>query len=213
MVRTDVVKLSTIKGIAYRQKLPSGGSGIVILREGVEQPGIASISKTSGEAIPTANTPKKTYPQEAFQEAMTLTTGLPYRKQGNVKLKGNEFTEEVPAEPEITQEAVVVDSADYQKIVDRYTDKTGKLSYPLLNKDMIQFAHRSSKVRKMYEDKEKADAVRLYVTGTKFRNITKDPKLTDAQILLITELLDEVSPKGVFRELNEEIRKNLRGKK
>ena len=144
---------------------------------------------------------------------MTLTAGLPYRKQGNVKLRGNEFTEEPSVEAETTEEAVVVDSADYQKIVDRYTDKTGRLSYALLNKDMIQFAHRSSKVRKMYADKEKAEAVRMYVTGTKFRNITEDPKLTDEQILLITELLDEVSPKGVFRELNEEIRKNLRGKK
>lgn len=33
MIRTNVVKLSVIKGIAYRQKLPAGGSGIVIIRE------------------------------------------------------------------------------------------------------------------------------------------------------------------------------------
>ena len=56
MIRTTTVTLETIKGIAYRQKLSSGGSGIVIYREGASQPGIASISKTSGEAIPTANT-------------------------------------------------------------------------------------------------------------------------------------------------------------
>lgn len=37
MIRTTVVKLSSIKGIAYRLKLPSGGSGIVIIKEGTRQ--------------------------------------------------------------------------------------------------------------------------------------------------------------------------------
>ena len=93
MVRTNVVALNSVPGVAYRQKLPAGGSGIVILREDFEQPGIASISKTSGEAIPSTNTPKELYPQEAFQEAISLTAGLPYKKQGAVKLKGKEMSE------------------------------------------------------------------------------------------------------------------------
>ena len=45
----------------------------------------------------------------------------------------------------------------------------------MLNKDLIQFAHRSSKVRKMLIDGERVEAIRLYITGTKFRNITGDP--------------------------------------
>ena len=213
MVRTNAVTLNSVPGVAYRQKLPAGGAGIVILREDCTQPGIASISKTSGEAIPAANTPKKMYPQEAFQEAISLTAGLPYRKQGSVQLKGKELREEAPAEAEAIEEEVVVDSADYQKIVDQYTDNNGKLSYPLLNKDMIQFAHRSSKVRKMLASGESVDTIRLYITGTKFRNITGNPGLTDEQVLIITELLDEVSPKGVFKELNSEIRKRLKAAK
>ena len=40
------------------------------------------------------------------------------------------------------------------------------------------------------------EAIRLYITGTKFRNITGDPELTDVQVLIITELLDEMSPKS-----------------
>lgn len=51
------------------------------------------------------------------------------------------------------------------------------------------------------------DEIRLYVVGTKFRNITENPNLTDAQVLKIVELLDEVSPKGVFTEFNAELRK------
>ena len=65
----------------------------------------------------------------------------------------------------------------------------------------------------MLRDGENEEAIRLYITGTKFRNITEDPELTDAQVLVITELLDEVSPKGVFKELNSEIRKELKAAK
>ena len=206
MIRTNVVELTSIKGIAYRQKLTSGGSGIVILREGAAQPGIASISKTSGEAIPTANTSKKLYPQKAFQEAIALTAGLPYKKQGSVQLKGKPVVEEKAAVEPVAEE-VVVDSAEYEKIVGKYTDKNGKLSYDLLNKDMIRFAHLSSVVRKMVESGESVDDIRLYAVGTKFRNIAENPKLTDEQVLKMVELLDEVSPKGVFKEFNAELRK------
>ena len=210
MVRTNVVKLSVIKGIAYRQKLPSGGSGIVILREDSAQPGIASISRTSGEPILSANTPKKLFPAEAFQEAINLTARFPYRKQGGVRLKGETEVIEEPAPAEETVDEVVVDSADYQKIVEKYTDKNGKISYELLNKDMIKFAQSSSVVRKMIENGESVEKIRLYVVGTKFRNITGNRDLTDDQVLKIAELLDEVSPKGVFKEFNSEIQRSLK---
>ena len=212
MIRTNVVELSSIKGIAYRQKLPSGGSGIVILREDAKQPGIASISKTSGEPIPTANTSKKLYPQEAFQEAIALTAGLPYKKQGSVKLKGISVAEE-PVSAEEAAEEIVVDSAEYGKIVEKYIDKTGHLSYGLLNKDMIKFAHSSSIVRRMVGELASVDDIRLYAVSTKFRNITGNSKLTDAQVLKMVEFLDEVSPKGVFKEFNDELRKLKAGRK
>ena len=86
MVRTVSVVLETIKAIACRQKLPTGGSGIVIIREDTAQPGIASISKTSGEAIPTPNTSKKLFPLEAFREAIAKTAGLPFKKRGSMQL-------------------------------------------------------------------------------------------------------------------------------
>ena len=211
MIRTKVVNLTKIKGIAFRQKLPSGGSGIVILREGVAQPGIASISKTSGEAIPTANTPTDVYPPDVFKEAISLTAGLPYKKLGKVELS-DEIAVEEPAERQVEEE-VIVDSEEYAKIVEKYTDKNGKLSYELLNKDMIKFAYSSSVVRKMVQDGESDDEIRLYIAGTKFRKITGNPELSDAQVLKIVELLDEVSPKGVFKEFNEELRKMKAGKK
>ena len=62
MIRTDIVSLTQIDAVAFRQKLPAGGSGITILRYDADQPGIASISKTTGDPIPTANTPADLYP-------------------------------------------------------------------------------------------------------------------------------------------------------
>lgn len=208
MYRTNAVKLSVIPALAYRQRLTSGGSGITILRPDAKQPGIASISKTSGEAIPAANTPEKLYPAEAFAEAIALTAGMPYRKQKNIRV-----TEAMAAEPigeETEEKDVVIDSSDYQKTVEHYTDKNGKLSYDLINRDMIKFAHSSSIVRKMIAEGEGAAKIRGYITGMKFRNITENRDLTDDQVQKISELLDEVSPKGVYKELNSELRKLLK---
>ena len=67
MIRTDTVNLTVISAVAFRQKLTAGGSGVTVLRYDTKQPGIASISKTSGDAIPAANTPVDLYPMEAFK--------------------------------------------------------------------------------------------------------------------------------------------------
>lgn len=67
---------------------------------------------------------------------------------------------------------MVVSSSEYLKVVEKYTDKDGKLSYPLLNKDMIKFAHASSIVRKMIEEGAKPKEISSYVIGAKFRNVT-----------------------------------------
>ena len=209
MIRTSSVKLTTLPAVAYREKLAKGGSGIVIVRSDATQPGIASISKTSGEPIPSANTSADLYPVEAFKEAMELTAGMPYRKQGKPK----PVLIEVPEE-EVPEVEVVVDSSEYQAVVDAYTDKSGKLSYALLNKDLIQFVHRSSVARRMIAAGEPEEAIRAYAVGAKFRTITGNGDLTDGQALKMAELLDEVSPKGVFKELNAEIRAKLgKGKK
>ena len=70
MIRTNTVKLSVIKAMAFRQKLASGGSGITIIRPDYSQPGIASISTKTGEVIPTKNCNRKMFPDKAFAEAI-----------------------------------------------------------------------------------------------------------------------------------------------
>lgn len=209
MIRTETVQLKSIPAKAYRQKLPAGGSGVVIMRKNSAQPGIASISKKTGEAIPAANTPADLFPLEAFQEAITLTAGLPYKKRRAVSEAEKKLDKE-PKSKEAAEVEVVINSDEYQKIVETYTNKKGALSYDLLNKDMIRFAHNSSKVREMIAEKESVKTIRTYIVGTKFRNITGNTELTDKQVQKMTDLLDEVSPKGVFKELNDELRKKLK---
>ncbi len=206
MIRTSTVDLTVIEAIAYRRKLAGSDIGIVIHRPGEKQPGIASISKKTGEAIISANTPKNKYPEEAFAEAIALTRGMPYRNLSTIKyvLPKEEEVEEKP------EEVVVVDSKDYTTIINMYTDKNDKLSYDLLSKDMIKFAHQSSKVREMIAEKKSVAEIRKYAVGVKFRNITDNHDLTDGQIDKIVEMLDEVSPKGVFKEFNEEIKNQLK---
>ena len=209
MLRTKSVKLKTIPAMAYRVKSPKGPS-ITVQRSDREQPGIASISRTSGEAVPAANTDLKAYPMEAFKEAIDLTNGLPYKNQKGVKVTKEMVKEKKVKEPE---EEVVINYDDYLKIVEKYSDKSGKLSYELLNKDFIKFAKSSSIVRNMIEEGSTAAKIRNYVVSNKIRNITGNDDLTDKEIRKIVELLDEAYPKSVFKELDAEIRRMLSANK
>lgn len=215
MVRTDVVNLTVIEAVAFRQKLTAGGSGVTILRYDMDQPGIASISKTSGEAIPAANTPTEYYPSAAFKEAIELTARMPYKKRGGVRLDKKAIQEEAAPETaeEITEEEIIIDSGEYQKLVDTYTDKNGKLSYELLNRDLIRFAHTSKTVRAMLEEGVSNKKIRTYIVCSKFRTVIGNKKLTEDQVLKMAELLDEVSPKSVFKTLDGELRRASAAKK
>lgn len=206
MIRTNIVYLTCIEAIAFRQKLVDGGSGITVLRSDTKQPGIASISTKTGEPIPSKNTNTKLYPLEAFQEAMTLTTGMPYKKQGSVKYTP-EMVEVV--EEEVVPEEVIINEDEYQMIVDTYLDKNGKLSYDLLNKEMIKFLKSSKVVQDMIAERKSAASIRNYIISNKFKNITGNDDLTSKELKEMVDRLDAMYPKGVFKELNEEIRKAL----
>lgn len=208
MIRTETVKLTSIPAIAYRQKLKDGGSGVVVIRSDAKQPGIASISRTSGKAIPAKNNPSKKYPDECFDEAISLTLGMPYTKRKGAKFNESKKVVEVAdTSKDVLEEETLIDDNDYKKIVKKYTDKNGKLSYELLNKDLIQFAHRSKTVKDLIADRKPVKAVRSYLIAVKFRNITGNNDLDEKLAVKMADLLDEAYPKGVFKELNEELRK------
>ncbi|WP_416675334.1 hypothetical protein [Egbenema bharatensis] len=211
MIRTKVVELSTIEAVAYRQKLRNGKSGVVIMRYDTDQPGLASLNRSTGEPDPSANTNLDVFPIEAFREALELTSGMPYSRRGAIKLSGDSEkagTEE-PPEDASPEELATVDSAEYEAIVKAYTNKKGELSYDLLNKDFIQFAKSSKIVAEMVANQASEDEIRDHIVKVKLESLTGNRELTTAQTQRIVEMLDEVSPRYVFRELNDELRRML----
>jgi hypothetical protein len=207
MIRTIIVELSTIEAAAYRPKFRGGHSGIVIMRYDTDQPGLATVNRKSGEPDPSHNTNLKLFPLEAFKEAMELTYGMPYSRRGKVKLSGEK--EDSSAQEEIAEELATVDSAEYEAIVKAYTNRKGELSYQLLNKDFIQFAKSSKIISDMVANRASEDDIRNHVVKVKLESLTGNRELTVAQTQLIVDMLDEVSPRHVFKELNDEIRKML----
>ena len=205
MIRTAVVKLETMPALAYRQRLGAGDVGIVIVKPGVSQPGLATLSKNTGEAIPSKNTPAAEFPAEAFAEAVAKTAGLPWKKLGTVKASAEDFAPE--PEPAAEPEPVVVEEYVYQDLVDAYTDASGKFSYALFNKALIQLAHRSSVVKRMLAEGASVAELRDYVVGAKVRGITKNDKLSADEVAAIVDVLDALEPKGVLKELNAELRR------
>lgn len=207
MIRTKLVELSTLEAAAYRQKLRGGKAGIVIMRYDQDQPGLASIHRSTGEPDPAANTNLEVFPLEAFKEAIELTFGMPYSRRGPVKLSGEREAPEAVEETE--EELATVDSAEYEAIVAAYTSRKGELSYDLLNKDFIQFAKSSKVVGNMVAERAPEADIRDHIVKVKLESLTGNPNLTVAQTQRIIDMLDDVSPRHVFRELNDEIRRML----
>lgn len=207
MIRTIIVELTTIEAAAYRQKLRGGHSGIVIMRYDTDQPGLATVNRKSGEPDPAHNANLQLFPLEAFKEAMELTSGMPYSRRGKVKLMGEK--EDPGTVEETVEELATVDSTEYEAIVKNYTNRKGELSYQLLNKDFIQFAKSSKMIADMVANRASEEDIRNHVVKVKLESLTGNRELTTAQVEQIVAMLDEVSPRHVFKELNDEIRKML----
>ncbi|MBO4217925.1 MAG: hypothetical protein J5887_00240 [Erysipelotrichaceae bacterium] len=207
MIRTSAVELTTIQALAYRQKLKAGDAGIVILRPDVKQPGMATISKKTGEPVLAATTNKDQYPLEAFREAIALTNGMPFKKQSNIKVTAQTFAE--PELPEEEDDFVEINVEALDRITEHYTDKNGRMSYDLVNKELIRFAKSSSIVRNMIDEGRSVNEIRDYIILNKFRNIAGNDGLSDKEVFKIAEVIDGIDSQGMFKQLNSELRKML----
>jgi hypothetical protein len=107
------------------------------------------------------------------------------------------------------EELATVNSADYAAIVKAYTNKKGEISYELLNKALIQAARSNPYVAEMVGRKATLEEIRDHVVKTNFEAVTGNRSLSLAEVHRILELLDEVSPRSVLRDLNDDLRKML----
>jgi hypothetical protein len=118
----------------------------------------------------------------------------------------------VPAElgEDASPEAVAtVSSADYGAIVKAFTNKKGELSYELLNKTLIQAGRSNPFVATMVANGASLEEIRDHVVKANFEAVTGNRSLGQDEVTRIVELLDEVSPRSVLREFNDDLRKVL----
>lgn len=170
-----------------------------------------NIDKRSGKAEAYGPVDAKLFPEEAIQEALDLTQGLPYSARGKIVIKA--FDAEPEAEDvteEQTESIDMVNSDEYQAIVERYSDENGKLNYQLMNKDFIQFAAKSKIVREMVAAKELEENILLFILKSRATYLSgKNVSLSDSQVAALMETLDEINPRSAFKELKASIRRML----
>jgi hypothetical protein len=216
LVRTPLVELSILAGFAYRQKLRGGQAGVVILRNDCPQPGLALVNHRTGEPDLADNLPQDLFPREAFVQALELTVGLPYRCRGPVQIQSNlssfvdarENGDDLSSiESSPSGALATVSGKDYAAVVKAYTNRKGELSYELLNKALIKAAHSNPFVATMISQGESLEKIRDHVIMANFEAVSGNHRLSLAEVNCIIELLDEVSPRSVLRELNDELRK------
>jgi len=219
VIRTATVELSAIPAIAYKIKLPAGGAGIRLMRLDRHAGASYTIDKRGGDPVPFGMLEAALFPKAAVAEAVELLSGMPYAKRGSIAPTHTvlEKQPEVVEEPELPEEIEaqsMVDSAEYKAIVKKYTDERGKLSYARMNKEFIQFAARSTAVKKLVDERAAAEVILTSVIRNRaaFLSKSKDD-LTDAQTNALIDTLDEIDPRSAFKELKAHINRMLAGKK
>jgi len=157
--------------------------------------GAGSLSREDGEMIVIGT-------GEGIAEMPELQSEEPDDESVQEVLEALAEEEEAPPEIEI-------ETKDFQKLVDAWSDPEGKFSPDLMNKDLLGPAYNSSRVRTMIREKAPLEEIRLYIVGSKFRNITGKKDMSDEEVLKMVELLDKVSPVGVLDGVTEYLQKKL----
>ncbi|MCL1791542.1 MAG: hypothetical protein FWG40_09405 [Peptococcaceae bacterium] len=227
IIRSTAVELSLIPAITYKQKLASGGAGIRIFRLDQEAVAVFTVDRRTGEGVPYGPYDADLFPDEAVQEALELTVGLPFSARGklNTSVLVAAQAGSQPGTPSTSEEAALesedvmenetekidmVGSDEYQAFLDRYTDEKGKINYTLMNKDFIQFASRNKTVEKMVAEKADVDEMLRFVINNRAAYLAgKKDSLTDAQTDALIETLDEIDPRSAFKDLKLYMRRLL----
>jgi len=206
IIRTKAVELTTIPAIAYKQKIASGGAGIKILRIDCDESAVCTVDKRTGDLVPFRVFDFNLFPMEAFDEAFDLTSGLPYTARGNIKLVPTEIEEEDVIEEAPPEQVDMTLSAEYQALVDRFSDFEGKLNYELMNKDFIQFANKSKTVSDMIGERASTDEILLFIIKSRATFVAnKRESLDDKSVALLIETMDEIAPRSAFKDLRAHI--------
>lgn len=216
MIRTKTVNLNAIKGIAYRQKLKDGGSGLTILTE--KDKAVVTINKRDGSYAPYGTVDANIFTDVVLEEAFELTKGLPYRRFGPAQYEESLSLPETAAladaavsEDENENDVICVNSPEYDSIINAYADKNGKFSYDLMNKDFIQRAHKSDQVSNFISEGKPVDDIIAFLVVNKINSLIRETtgKYSEEDAKKLINLLNDMNMRSAFKEL----KLWLRGKK
>lgn len=212
IIRTTAVELTTIPALAFKQKLLSaGGAGVKIIRMDKHATGVFTIDKRSGEGVAYGPVDEKLFPQEAVEEAIELTMGLPYEKRGKLNIHAFEAEREPDDVCEDDVEALdMVGSDEYNAIVERYRNEKGKMNYKLMNKDFMQFAGKSKVVGDMIAQGALEEDILRFILKSRATFLSgKKESLSDKEVDALMETLEEMDPRGAFKDLKAYLRRQL----
>jgi len=215
MIRTEAVKITTIPAMAFRQKLQSGGTGITILTP--DDRATFTVNKRDGSCVPYGKVNNKVFTDEVVNEVLELTMGLPYRRLGTItKVHINKPCEETPIEHEADDDKTdidVISSAEYAAFIEKFSDKKGKFSHQLMNKELMQFASKSGVVSKKIAEKEDTDLIVRYVVRSKAAILSRKKEMNDDMLTAFIETIDSICTRSAFKELNAYLRGRLSRKR
>ena len=208
MIRTDSVKLTTIEGVAYKQKILNGGgtAGLTVITK--TDKAVVTIDKRTGDYVPYGKVDTEIFKNEVFDEAFSMTRSLPLKKQNSIKNVDLEFevilNDDAENEIEIGENEVLA-SVEYIDFLQAYTNKKDKFDFKLMNKDLIQFAAKSNSVAKMKDEKRPLDEILVYVVSQKLNTITKG-KRTEDFVKKFIEVMDAMETRSAFKELKSSLK-------
>ena len=209
MIRTTTVELSSIPAIAYKQKLPKGGTGLKLLRLDQDARAAYTLDRRTGGAVPYGNhkTDTAIFPDEAINEALELLGGLPYGKRGNISINVESWEPDVEAaQQEEPQLPDMTESNEYKAILATYTGLNGKLDYTRMNKEFIQFASKSKLVSKLVSERAPTDEIMVHIVKSRATELSGGKQsLDDAQVQALIDTLDDINPRSAFKELKKHV--------
>ena len=208
MIRTEAVRLASINGLAYKQKLPAGGAGIAIITP--EDRGAFTVNKRNGSAGPHGHVNEEVFTAAVVAEALELTRGLPYKHLGKItKVYADNHCDETAAELEAEDdktEIEIIGSVEYTEFIAQYTDKSGKFSYQLMNKELMQFAARSNVVSKMLTENANVNEIVRYVVRSKAALLAHSKGMDEDKLTAFIDTFDSMNTRSAFKELNSYLR-------
>jgi hypothetical protein len=215
MIRTDVVHLTTITGVAFKQKLTSGGAGITIITP--HERAVFTINKRDGTFVPFGKVDNHVFTNEISEEAFELTKNMPFKRLGKVGKVGHDHQcEESPVEHEVDDEKADIDvmaSTEYKEFIAEYTDKNDKFSYQLMNKDLIQFASRSNIVGKKINENQDVDKIVRYIVKSKAASLAMNKGMDEEMLTAFIETMDSMNTRSAFKELRAYLRDRMSRKR